>query len=167
LKAVCDHSIAAITPVRVKVIGNAEESPEALRAAVKRRFAKTHAFYGALPRFDDGLPYVGHDSVRDVTHLSNDREPAQREQVPPVARPDATPAQAHKELHKSADNELAETRLSHSDTADRTTLRVKALKPLRAAHAHRLWQRQTPLLAFALAASFCILCLLAVNLLTP
>ena len=28
-------------------------------------------------------------------------------------------------------------------------------------------QRQTPLFAYAMAATFCILCLLAVNLLTP
>jgi hypothetical protein len=163
-------SITAIATVRVKVIGNAPESREAARAAVKRSFAKTHAFYGTLPRFDDGLPSLATDadvrravSVRDVTYVSEGRDRSQQAQVPPVARPDATPAQAPEELH----NELDERRLLQQlecETADRTTLRVKALEPQRT---HRLWQRQTPLVAFGIAASFCIVCLLVVNLLNP
>jgi hypothetical protein len=52
---------------------------------------------------------------------------------------------------------------SAQDEASRsTTLRVSAVKLSRAG---QLWRRQTPLFAFCVAVSLCVLCLLAVNLL--
>jgi|GEM_PF-6513952 len=150
------QALAAVRTVRVMVVGESSESRTAAVSENKRLFAKTQSFLGVLPRFDAALPSL----AMDVTCLSDASEAPPQHEVPAAARPDASVAQDQRALHKSG-----EQRVRHDDEPNHsTTLRVRAVKRGRAG---QLWQRQTPLLAFFLAVSLCVLSLLAVNWLAP
>lgn len=150
------QALAAVRTVRVMVIGESPDSRGAAVAETKRFFAKTQSFLGVLPRFDDVLPSL----AMDVTCVSDASESPPQDEAPVAARPDPSVAQDQRALHKSD-----ERRVPHADEADHsTTLRVRALKRGRAG---QLWQRQTPVVAFFVAVSLCVLSLLAVNWLAP
>lgn len=150
------QALAAVRTVRVMVVGEPSESRGAAVSETKRFFAKTQSFLGVLPRFDDALASL----AMDVTCLSNASESPPQEEVPPAARPDAPVAQDQRALHKSG-----EQRVPHDDEPNHsTTLKVRAVKRGRVG---QLWQRQTPVVAFFVAVSLCVLSLLAVNWLAP
>lgn len=143
------HALAAVRTVRVKIVGEEGESREAAVAAAKRGFAKTQSFLGVLPRFDDSLP-----SLSDLNALSGEhaKKPVEEAPSPPLTLQE--PAERRERAADAPRNEPDRS----------TTLRVKAIKPGRA---QQLWRRQTPLFAFFIAASLCVLSVLAVNLLAP
>ena len=152
-----EQPLAAVTTVRVKIVGETSESC----AAAKRRFAKTQSFVGVLPRFDAVLPSLD-DVAAAAAGLSAARSPAHEE---PALGGGSRALHESAERRKPAPESDEHVAVGAQDEEGHsTTLRVRAVKPSRA---RQLWQRQTPLIAFAVAASLCVLCMLAVNLLAP
>jgi hypothetical protein len=154
------HALAAVRTVRVKIIGESAESRGAAVSENKRSFAKTQSFLGAFPRFDAALPTL--DS--GVTCLSDASESPQQDEVPATARLDASVAQDQRALHKSGEQRTLSDVPRDDEASHSTTLRLRSVKRGRAG---QLWQRQTPLVAFFVAVSLCVLSLLAVNWLAP
>ena len=149
------HAMAAVRTVRVKIIGEVADSHEGAAVAAKQRFAKTQSFLGVLPRFDESLP-SSCEAVHDGSVVAGERAEVRHEAAPSTRLAQDAGSMPERREH--------EAHAPRGDPDRSTTLRVKAVKPGRV---RQLWRRQTPLFAFFLAASLCVLSLLVVSWLAP
>jgi hypothetical protein len=176
---------AAVRMAQVKLIGGVGQTYETALADAIRRFRKTQAFQAALPSPDDVPDFwdaVDREDCPDDTQQVSRNAVTRREFVQhepeAIARPDAHVAQADSSLHTSAVREREQLCLrlgardldpgdADGDVDLSSTQRVRALRPRSERQTRTLWQRQSPVLAFTLAAGLCAACMYAVNHLAP